>query len=211
MGGYLDYFRFPYLKYLVDQPSQGYGYLFRSTYRPDKTKTWTVQVFHEQKEKNIPSRLSRTSFVTKTERSGAWAGYSRSISAIYFLNSRAYYARFGYRNHAPSQGFALIQDVRMKLWKVTLTGRLAYFHTNDYDSRIYVYEDDVLSAFSNPAYADEGLRIYALVRYSFFRHLDGWCRLSRTQLFNQPTVGSGLDEIPYPYRTDIKLQIRYQW
>ncbi|MDQ1086564.1 helix-hairpin-helix domain-containing protein [Siphonobacter sp. SORGH_AS_1065] len=211
VGGYLDYFRFPSLKYLVDQPSQGYGYLLRGTYRPSKTRAWTLQAFFERKEKNIPSRLSKTSFVTPTERSGVWAGYSRDVTARWSLHSRIYYARFSYRNYAPSQGFALIQDARLKMKKVTLTGRLAYFHTNDYDSRIYVYEDDVLAAFSIPAYADVGIRTYALFRYSFSKHLEAWCRISRTQLFNQPTVGSGLDEIPHPHRTDVKVQLRYQW
>ncbi|PQA54126.1 ComEA family DNA-binding protein [Siphonobacter curvatus] len=211
VGAYLDYFRFPWLKYLVDQPSQGFGTLIRGTYRPRKTAQWTIQAFYEQKEKNLPARLSKTPLVTTIARSGLWMGFDQDLNRKWSLNSRILYACFSYRGFAPSQGFALVQDAKFHSGKLSLTGRLAYFHTNDYDSRIYVYESDVLAAFSIPAYADVGWRSYLLVHYGFSKHWDGWLRLSRTQLLNQPTVGSGLDEIPHSYRTDVKVQLRYRW
>ncbi|MFT4032063.1 MAG: helix-hairpin-helix domain-containing protein [Siphonobacter sp.] len=211
LGAYLDYFSFPWLRYLVDNPSQGFGTLARASYRPVKTITWTIQGFMEQKEKNVPTRLSKEKQTINTYRSGFSIGLDRPLSNRWSINSRAFYARFTYQGYSPSQGFALIQDVQTKLNRLTLTGRVAYFHTDDYDSRIYSYEQDVLYAFSIPAYSDQGLRSYLLVHYPLSRKLDAWLRLARTNLFNQPTIGSALDEIDHSHRTDLKVQIRWRW
>jgi hypothetical protein len=94
---------------------------------------------------------------------------------------------------------------------MSLSGRVALFGTDDYDSRQYAYERDVLYAFSFPAYFDRGIRHYLLARYQVNKHLDVWFRYARTDITNQPDVGSDLDLIAAPHKTEMKLQVRWRF
>ena len=92
-----------------------------------------------------------------------------------------------------------------------LTARYALFDTDDYDTRQYVFEQDVLYAFSVPALSGRGTRVYGLAQISCTRHLTLWLRLAETHFRHQRTVGSGLEEIQGPRRTEFKAQARYRF
>ena len=53
LGGFIDYFRFPWLKYLVDKPSKGFDYLFQARYSPNRQTTFYALYHEEHKEKNL--------------------------------------------------------------------------------------------------------------------------------------------------------------
>ncbi len=89
-----------------------------------------------------------------------------------------------------------------------LTFRYALFHTDDYDSRLYAYEHDVLYASSMPAYYGKGFRFYIVTKYSPARWLDAWLRFSMTCYTDRNTIGSGPDEITGNKLPEIKLQLR---
>lgn len=92
-----------------------------------------------------------------------------------------------------------------------MKGRIAFFSTDDYDSRIYAYENDVLYAVSLPAYYGKGFRTYLIARYGINRNLDLWLRFARTQLNNATSIGSGTDQINAPHKSDLKAQVRYRF
>jgi hypothetical protein len=73
---------------------------------------------------------------------------------------------------------------------------------------MYAYENDVLYAFSVPAYYDKGIRTYLVMSYSFPKGLVVWFRIAQTHLPGVNTIGSDLNEIEGNSRTEIKLQIR---
>ena len=118
---------------------------------------------------------------------------------------------FAYQGQAASRGFVLVQDATFDLRRLSLSGRVALFGTDDYDSRQYVYERDVLYAFSFPAYFNRGVRHYLMAQYNVNRHLDLWVRWSRTDYTNVSTVSSGLDQIDAPHKSEIKLQMRWRF
>jgi hypothetical protein len=43
--------------------------------------------------------------------------------------------------------------------------RLSAFHTDDWDTRLYVYENDLLQSYSIPSLSGSGCRNYAMVRW----------------------------------------------
>ena len=124
-------------------------------------------------------------------------GYSGVISAILVRKK--------------SNGFALVQDATLDYRRLSLSGRVALFGTDDYDSRQYVYERDVLYAFSFPAYFNHGVRHYLLAQYNLSRQLAIWVRWARTDLTNQTTVGSDLDQISAPHKSEVKVQARWRF
>jgi hypothetical protein len=87
--------------------------------------------------------------------------------------------------------------------------RLQYFETNDYNSRIYAYENDVLYSYSIPAFFDKGYRYYLNLNYDLSKKISLWLRWAQTIYQNRNSVGSGLDEIPGNKRTEAKIQIRW--
>ena len=91
-------------------------------------------------------------------------------------------------------------------WKINV--RYALMDTDDYDSRIYAYENDVLYSFSMSAYSDSGSRFLLNVRYKLSRSVDLWFRYAATFYDKRQSIGSGWDEIQGNRKSDIALQLR---
>ncbi|MBP7273796.1 MAG: helix-hairpin-helix domain-containing protein, partial [Saprospiraceae bacterium] len=111
-------------------------------------------------------------------------------------------------------GFMIYQDLIYKslALPVSITTRFALFDTDDYDSRIYTYENDLLYQFAVPALYYKGLRYYINLRYTGIRNLSIECRWAHTQYFNEGIViGTGLDEIQGRQRNDFKVQLKYSF
>ncbi|GAB3249851.1 helix-hairpin-helix domain-containing protein [Larkinella harenae] len=211
LGTFVDFYRFPWWKYLVDKPSRGYDYLLQATYTPTKKLT-IYGIYHEEhKEKNLPTALSKAKETVGTVRKNYALNAEYAPSRMLTLRTRVQWGGFQYEGHPASTGLAVVQDATADFGRLLLSGRLAWFSTDNYDSRQYVYERDVLSAFSIPAYANKGIRNYLLIQYNLNKHLDIWLRWSRTDFRQQDTVGSDLDQIPKPHKSEVKLQARWRF
>ena len=92
---------------------------------------------------------------------------------------------------------------------LTANIRLQYFDTDDYNSRIYAYENDVLYSFSIPLFYNKGYRYYANVNYDISKKISVWVRYAQSIYINRNPIGSGLDEIQGNRKTDVRLQVRY--
>lgn len=209
LGGFIDGFRFPGWKYLVDAPSVGFDFLLQARYTPNR-KTAFYAVYHEEhKEKNLPGSKIKDVVGTTRRTVALNADYVpvRGLS----LRSRVQWGGFAYEGRSASRGFVLVQDATLDIRRLSLSGRVALFGTDDYDSRQYVYERDVLYAFSFPAYFNRGVRHYVLVQYSLNRHLDVWVRWARTDYTNVSTVGSSLDQIDASHKSEVKIQARWRF
>jgi len=209
VGGFVDYFNFPWLKYLVDKSSNGFDYLLQVRYTPNRQTTFYGVYHEEHKQKNLTVD-KRKDVVGTTRRSYALNAEYTLVRGL-SLRSRIQWGSFAYAGQPTSNGFTLAQDATWDYRRVSLSGRIALFGTDDYDSRQYVYERDVLYAFSFPAYFNYGVRHYLLAQYNLSRHLDIWVRWARTNYTNQTTVGSDLDQISAPHKTEVKLQARWRF
>ncbi len=209
VGGFVDYFTFPWLKYLVDKPSNGFDYLLQARYTPNR-KTAFYAVYHEEhKQKNLT--VDKFKDVVGTRRRSVALNADYTLTRGLSMRSRVQWGGFNYSGQTSSRGFALVQDATLEVKRLSLSGRIALFGTDDYDSRQYVYERDVLYAFSFPAYFNRGVRHYLLARYNLSRHLDVWMRWARTDLTNQDTIGSDLDQINASHKTEVKIQARWRF
>ncbi|GAB3501571.1 helix-hairpin-helix domain-containing protein [Emticicia fontis] len=210
-SGFYDRFSFPWLKYLVDAPSRGYDYLLRASYQINKKALLYAQYHAEHKGKNLPYNTTPADVVVSTIRENMLANFDYTISRNFKWQSRVQVNTFQYEGRAKSTGYALMQDVEGSIKRLYLKGRVAYFSTDDYDSRVYAFENTVLYAVSFPAYYGKGTRIYLIGRYVLNQHLDLWLRYARTQLKNKDTMGSGNDLIEGNHKSDMSLQVRYRF
>jgi len=208
VGAYADRFRFPWLRYLVDKPSAGRDYLLQTTWTPTRQLSLQAVWHAEQKERNLPR--VRPVQVVQTTRRSLMLNLSYAPNRIWSIRTRVQRTSFGSAGQGRAGGWTVAQDASVDLGRLSLSGRLAWFATDDWDSRVYVYERDVPYAFSIPAYHNQGLRNYLLLRYTFGRRMDLWLRWSRTQYRDRTTVGSDLDTIDGPRKSEVKAQLRFR-
>lgn len=209
VGGFVDYFSFPWLRYLVDKPSRGFDYLLQARYSPNRQTAFYALYHEEHKAKNLVTGTSKA--VVETIRRSYVLNADYKLRRGLSLRSRVQWGGFRYAGQPPSKGFVVVQDATLELRRLSLSARVALFGTDDYDSRQYVYERDVLYSFSFPAYFNQGIRHYLLAQYSLNRHLDVWVRWARTDLTNQDTVGSDLDQVDASHKSEVKVQARWRF
>ncbi|WP_232065062.1 ComEA family DNA-binding protein [Rhodocytophaga rosea] len=210
LSAYYDRFSFPWLKFRVDAPSQGYEYMGRITYKPTKTILLYAQYREEMKELNQADNTTPIDFpVPAIKRNYV---FNIDYPAAKFISLKSRVQGSSYRqSNAPTFGYAIIQDITVDVGKLKVSTRFALFETDNYDNRQYVYEKDVLYAFSIPAYFDRGTRNYVLLQYQVNKKLDLWLRYARTSLRDEKTISSGLEEINQPHKSEVKVQVRYKF
>lgn len=111
-----------------------------------------------------------------------------------------------------SNGFAFVQTVK-KSWAkdiVRFSALLAYFRTDDYDSRLYFYEPGLLYTFYYPAYYGRGLRAAVTLRGSW-NGLTLMGKYGLTHYFDRDAIGSGTQRIDSSSKNDISLQLKYDF
>ncbi|MCU0468514.1 MAG: hypothetical protein MUF58_07925 [Arcicella sp.] len=219
VAAYVDYFQFPWYRYLVDKlPTKGFDYLGRLTYQPQKHWQVFFQFRQENKEDNTKiteiyfdkgkEKTREITVVRDRTRRVLIANLDYKFSKVWNIQTRISYSTFQFDGQALTQGFAVAQDVNADFGKLSFSGRLAFFKTDDYDNRQYFYEQDVLYAFAFPAYYQHGIRHYLMAQYKISRNVDVWLRWARTDLFDGGIFSSGLEEIPLSHRSEGKVQIR---
>lgn len=210
-SGFYDFFRFPWLKYQVDSPSRGFDYYVQALWKPSK-KFNAYALFHEKrKQKNQPGNSASALPLATTVHRTAMINLEYDFPLLFSLRTRLQSGSVNYLNLSKSKGFTVLQDISWHFQKVELSARIAYFKTDDYDSRQYVYEKDMLYAFSIPAYYDTGTKHYLLARYNLNKYLKIWVRWSQTRYSHLDKISSGLNEIEGNKRSEIKMQVMYQF
>ena len=86
---------------------------------------------------------------------------------------------------------------------------MALFDTDDFNTRQYAYENDVLYSFSIPFFSGSGMRNYIVSRINLTKNIGLWLKYSRTQYFDKKVNGSGNEEVNGNIRSDIKAELRY--
>ncbi|RAU82197.1 ComEA family DNA-binding protein [Pontibacter arcticus] len=210
LTAYYDRFRFPWLRYRVDAPSYGNEYLLRLYFKPNRQTSLYAQFRTESKGLNAPNNDTKIDYVAQALRRNYLLYYEFAPTKTVQLKSRVQFSSFEH-NAAPTTGYLIAQDINFDFNRIRLSTRYAIFDTDNYDTRQYTFERDVLGAFSIPAFSGKGTRLYLLVQLSPLRDLDFWVKYGFMHYRNQDSVGSGLDTIEGARRSDVKAQVRYRF
>ncbi|HBG71833.1 MAG: hypothetical protein A2W93_12795 [Bacteroidetes bacterium GWF2_43_63] len=207
-NSYVDLFSFPWLRYGVDAPSNGIEMLAQINFRPTKRAEFYARFRQENKEMSVTQE--HISVLEPTIKRSYRINASFPVSESVTLKSRAEYLTYQEGTGEQRDGFLIYQDVNFRHPGSTISfnARYALFDTDTYDERIYAYENDVLYGYSIPGFYSKGSRMYLTVRWSATKHLDFWARIAQTTYVNKDVVGSGLEEIQGPSKTELKLQMR---
>ncbi len=211
IDAYADFFKFPWLKYLVDAPSQGKDFLTQVTFTPNKQVEIYTRFKAETKQANQSGNTTVTNYLVDLPKKNWRTQISYKLNTSISLRNRIEMLWFDKKGPNNSNGFLTFFDLIYKPMMKPLTAllRLQYFETDDYNSRIYAYENDILYSYSIPAFFDKGFRYYLNLNYDLGKTVSIWLRLAQTVYQNRKSVGSGLDEIAGNKRTEVKLQLRW--
>ena len=114
--------------------------------------------------------------------------------------------------YSPNRGFAFTQMGHYEVSnKLSLTLQGTYFHTDDYDTRIYAYERSLLNTFYSPSFYGKGFRFTAHCRVDWNEHLMLLLKLGETLYLDRDEIGSGNDLINSNHKTDLQLQLRVKF
>ena len=206
LAGYLDLFTFPWLRYRVYSPSTGYEWLIRFNYQPTRKISLYIQAREENKVRNSSESVNLFS-THPIKKKNYWIQCEYELTEGLKLRSRVQFSTINFHSNS-TQGIAVVEDINVEIGKFQITCRYALFDTDDYDNRQYVYENDVLLAYSMPAYYGEGVRKMLMIRYKLNRYVSVWLRYAHIRYEDDEKIGSGSDAIDGSIRNDLKFQIR---
>lgn len=214
LAAYYDQFTFPWLKYQVNAPSNGYQYLTQLTYKPSKKMEMYFRVRERNKFENTDIDLEDgIDYIVPRKQTNYRYNISYSVSPSFKLKNRVEVINVNHEGSPFETGYLIYQDVVYQGLNSPLQFSLRYgiFQTDSYESRIYAYENDVLYAFSIPAYYNRGTRTYLTVRYKVRKGIDVWLRYGLTYYENMDVISSGLEEIQGNTKSDVKFQVRFKF
>jgi hypothetical protein len=221
IDAYADIYKFPWLKYLVDAPGTGKDFLAQLTYTPNKQVGLYTRFRNETKQSNQSGPLppvggagmgTVTNYLIDMPKKNWRTQLSYKVSRTLTLRSRVELLWYDNNNNRAYAGkgfltfFDFLYKPMLKPYAAIL--RLQYFESDSYDSRMYVYENDVLYSFSIPAFYDKGFRYYFTLNYDMGKRITFWLRWAQTIYRDKVSIGSGTDEIKGNKRSEIKLQVR---
>jgi len=211
LQAYADFFSFPWLKYEQDSPSKGVEYRAQLFYDYTRNILMHFKFKYKQKEVNLGSESpSEVNFLQNETKLGFQYQINYKLNNRFELRNRIEISHFTDKNKVKNMGFMLYQDINYHSvnQRFGSNTRLAVFNTDSYSSAIYAYENDVLYAFSIPAYFGQGIRFYQLINYDINNNIKCWLRYSLSYYPNQESIGSGLDEVRGSVKSEVKFQVR---
>ena len=106
------------------------------------------------------------------------------------------------------RGFLISNHSHFQLtshWKLNL--QMTYFNADDYDSRLYQYEQGPLYSSSFNMYSGKGICYSLMFRYE---PSDRWMicgKIGTLNYFDRDSIGSGYQQINHSSATDIQFQL----
>lgn len=213
LSAYADQFRFPWLRFRVDAPSQGVDHLVQLNYKPSRKNEFYARFRRRVRERNASGTDAVIDTPVDELRQQVRLNASFYVAPSFRVKSRVEWVRSQIGDDSPENGFLFYQDLIFKKieWPVTFAMRYALFDTESWDSRVYAYENDVLFSWSIPPYFGRGARFYLMAKWRVYKKVDLWLRYSEWAYTDRNEIGSGLNAIQGSEKREVKVQVRWRF
>lgn len=203
---YADFFEYRWIKYTTAAPSRGVEFFAQLSYSPSRKTEAYLRFFQEEKEQKVTSGNLKYDDLQKINR--LRLNYAHEINQNFSLQNRielSFYSKL-----TDEKGILVYQDLTYKPAgkRFSINGRLAWFATDGYNSRLYAYETDLLNAFSIPALYEKGIRTYLNFRRKLNEKLTFWLKLATTYRLSSAGTDQSNESRVSP---ELKIQLRYQF
>jgi hypothetical protein len=208
----VDFFAFPWLKYGIDKPSSGFDGLTQLAYSPREDLAMSLRYRYKKKAKNYTDE-EKIKTVRPLYRHQLRYRLKYSPNDYLFLRTTVDYNQVHPQGAPAGQGVQLIQtfSYAFRTFPVKTELQTGFFHTDDYESRVYSYEKGVLYAFYNPSFYGRGNRSTAHLRYDFHRNGMIIVKVGQTIYYDRSSIGSGADIIDGNQKIDLQMQLQVKF
>lgn len=197
---YMDAAYFAWPKYQAAASSHSVDHLVQADYSGER---WKFMARYRLKRRERDN-ADKTTLIYKNEhRARLSADYD---GGRWTMRTQADLSSTAFNRH--SSGYMVTQHFNYRHRRMLLRATLGYFHTDDYDSRVYIYEPGMLYQFSFPMFYGEGIRCALVARAEMGRGTTVMGKIGSTRYFDRQTIGSGLQEIASKGITDMEFLVR---
>ncbi len=210
---YYDMYKFPWLSFRKNAPAGGQEYFAQIDFNPSRNLQMYLRFKHETKSENSSENEIGVDPLIDAEITKVRYHLSYKISDEVQMKSRIEFAVYNKGDEKHETGTLIYQDVSWhpSYFPITAQFRFAFFDA-DYYARLYAYENDILYAFSVPAYTGQGFRSYISLKYTLVEDfLDLWLRYAITHYTDRDKIGSGLTEVQGTNKSQFKIQLRFKF
>lgn len=204
VAAYADYAYFPWAKYQVSQSSYSWDHLVQTSYvHHDWTFGARYRLRMKQKDDEdktaLQDQLEHRARLSAEYAGAGGLGCRTQVDGVY--------AAYGEREW----GMMLSESLSYTRQWLRLNAGLSYFHTDSYDSRIYLYERGPLYTYSMGSFYGAGIRYWLMVRTAVGQRLSLTAKVGITDYFDRERIGSGYQTIDASSQTDLDLQLRWKF
>ena len=199
---YSDYAYFPWAKYQISQSSHAFDNMLQVSYLRNR---WTIDARYRLKVRQRDNE-DKSALQSRTEYRGRLnLTYDGSFSS----RTQVDYCQIAFRGQ--DRGWMVSQSLGYNHRRLRLSGGLGYFHTDSYDSRVYLYESGPLYSYGFSQYSGEGIRYWLMARAEISRRLILTAKFGTTDYFDRSVIGSSYQQIDGSSQSDLDLQFRYKF
>ena len=212
-SAYGDFFYFPFKKYqLSKNGTKGFDGLAQLSYSPGYQLDMFIRYRYKNKHKDFNPDEGKRQIIPYIQQK--WK-YQLNYSPMdeWVLKTSVDYVHNAFQHQKASQGVLIGQSVGYKLRKLPLQldASMAWFHTDDYASRISMYEKSLLYAFSIPSFYGKGERYAFNLRYEINSHFIFQAKAAWTHYRDREVISSGLEQIDGNVKSDLYMQLRIKF
>jgi len=207
---FYDRFHFPWLRYRADGPSDGFEGMALADYKPSNSLSF--RLVYRVKERELNDDKDQNPFHKLEPGLKQWVRLDMDLKPRGIFSTRSRVMMNSYRFcSGMSKGYLIAQDVSLTGRVLFIRGRVSYFSTDDYDTRQFVYEHDLLYVYSVPFFYGHGWRYYLVGGMHAGPRWTFWFKMAQTRYLDRESVGSGLNEIQGNVKTEYRLQMRIRF
>ena len=210
---YGDFFYFPWKKYqLSKNGTHGFDGVIQLSYSPSYELDMFIKYRYKNKHKDITPEGGKKTTLPYIQQKGRYQlNYSPTNELMLKTTVDVVYNTF--QQEKASKGILVGESIGYKFRKlpVQLDASIAWFHTDDYASRISMYEKSLLYTFHVPSFYGKGERYTLNVRYAWKDQLVLQAKYAYTHYRDRETIGSGLEQINGNRKSDLYFQLRLKF
>ena len=213
LSAYGDFFYFPWKKYQLSKTgTQGFDGLAQISYSPHYELDMFIRYRYKNKHKDFTPEDGEKIIIPYIQQKWKYQLNYSPINEL-MLKTTIDVVRNAYQSQEPSHGILVGQSAgyKFKNFPLQLDISAAWFNTDDYASRISMYEKGLLYSFNIPSFYGKGERFTLNGRYEWNNRIILQAKYALTHYRDREIISSGLEQIQGSMKSDLYLQLRLKF
>lgn len=213
LTAYGDFFYFPWKKYQVSKKeTNGFDGVFQLSYSPRYELDMFIRYRYKNKQKDYTPDEGEKVILPYTQQKWRYQLNYSPMNEL-MLKTTIDAVHCAYSKQEASKGILVGQSIGYQFRKLPLQLDVsaAWFQTDDYASRISIYEKGLLYSFSIPSFYGKGERLAFNAHYELNEHFIFQAKYAWTHYRDREVISSGLEQIEGNTKSDLYLQIRLKF